>query len=98
MAEIILKNNIRWDWGLLKQVWQYKRDGTVPRLANRNFREIASAVHQTHQQIWQLKVQKPVIAMSKLDRLEVDLINMSEWAGSNNNRRYAVSIIDCFSK
>jgi len=24
-------------------------------------------VHQTHQQIWQLKVQKPVIALSKLD-------------------------------
>jgi len=24
-------------------------------------------VHQTHQRIWQLKVQKPVIAMSKLD-------------------------------
>jgi len=23
---------------------------------------------------------------------------MSEWAGSNNSRRYAVSIIDCFSK
>jgi len=24
-------------------------------------------VHQTHQRIWQLKVQKPVIALSKLD-------------------------------
>jgi len=23
---------------------------------------------------------------------------MSKWAGSNNSRRYAVSIIDCFSK
>jgi len=44
MAEIILKNNIRWDRELIKQVWQYKRDGTVPRLANRNFREIALAV------------------------------------------------------
>jgi len=43
-------------------------------------------------------VQKPVIALSKLDCLEVDLIDMSEWAGSNNSRRYAVSIIDCFSK
>jgi len=26
------------------------------------------------------------------------LINMSEWAWSNNSRRYAVSIIDFFSK
>jgi len=55
-------------------------------------------VHQTHQRIWRLKVQKPVIALSKLDRLEVDLIDMSEWASSNNSRRYVVSIIDCFSK
>jgi len=55
-------------------------------------------VHQTHQYILWLKVQKPVIALSKLDQLEVDLINMSKWAGSNNSRRYAVSIIDCFSK
>jgi len=55
-------------------------------------------VHQTHQHIWRLKVQKPVIALSKLDRLEVDLIDMSNWAGSNNSRRYVVSIIDCFSK
>jgi len=55
-------------------------------------------VHQTHQQIQRLKVQKPVIALSKLDQLEVDLIDMSPWARSNNSRRYAVSIIDCFSK
>jgi len=55
-------------------------------------------VHQTHQRIQRLKVQKPVIALSKLDRLEVDLIDMSKWAGSNNSRRYLVSIIDCFSK
>jgi len=55
-------------------------------------------VHQTHQQIQRLKVQKPVIALSKLDQLEVDLIDMSPWAGSNNSRRYVVSIIDCFSK
>jgi len=55
-------------------------------------------VHQTHQRIRRLKVQKPVIAMSKLDQLEVDLIDMTTWASSNNSRRYAVSIIDCFSK
>jgi len=55
-------------------------------------------VHQTHQWIWQLKVQKPQIALSKLDQLEVDLIDMSKWARSNNSRRYMVSIIDCFSK
>jgi len=55
-------------------------------------------VHQTHQLIWQLKVQKPVIALSKLDQLEVNLIDKSEWMGSNNSRRYAVSIIGCFSK
>jgi len=28
----------------LKQVQHYKQDGTVPRLADRNFREIALAV------------------------------------------------------
>jgi len=139
MSEIILWNNIRWDRALLKQVRQYKRDRTIPKLADRNFREIASAisletsgkitftnkgvtyemipyeeiggrldsimadlvlavhgqdrlykqiqalnllgiswpsvmeylnkdmVHQTHQCIRLLKVQKPVIAMSKLD-------------------------------
>jgi len=50
-------------------------------------------VHQTHQRIWWLKVQKPVIALSKLDQLEVDLINMSKWAGSNNHRRYSISIL-----
>jgi len=55
-------------------------------------------VHQTHQRIRQLKVQQPVIALSKLDQLEVNLIDMSKWAGSNNHRNYAVSIIDCFSK
>jgi len=170
MSQIILRNNIRWDRALIKQVQRYKRDGAVPRLADRNFREIALAisletsgkitftnksviyeivpyedigerldsimadpalavrgrdclykriqalnllgiswtsvmeylnkdmVHQTHQRIRRLKVQKPVIALSKLDRLEVDLIDMTTWAGSNNSRRYAVSIIDCFSK
>jgi len=55
-------------------------------------------VHQTHQCIWPLKVQKPVIALSKMDQLEVDLSDMSKWEGSNNCRRYVVSIIDCFSK
>jgi len=55
-------------------------------------------VHQTHQSIWLLKVQKPMIALSKLDQLEVNLIDMSEWAKSNNRRKYVVSIIDCFSK
>jgi len=44
MSEIILLNNIQWDQALIKQVQHYKQDGTVPRLANRNFREIASAV------------------------------------------------------
>jgi len=41
-------------------------------------------VHQTYQHIQQLKVQKPMI----------DLIDMGEWVGSNNIRRYTVSIID----
>jgi len=44
MSEIILWNNIQWDQALIKQVRQYKRDGTVPKLADRNFREIALAV------------------------------------------------------
>jgi len=169
MADLILQNNIRWDWALLKQIQLYKRDGTVSKLADKNFTEIASTVtlepgkitftnkdkiyeivpyedileqldsimadpalavqgqyclykriqalnlrgiswpsameylnkdmvHQTHQCIQQLKVQKPVIALSKLDQLEVDLIDMSKWGRSNNSRRYAVSITDCFSK
>jgi len=159
MAQVILKNNIRWDRALLKQVQRYQRDGIVPRLADKNFSAIALAVtldpsgkvtftnkgvtyeivpyeeigeqldsimadlalairgqdhlykriqalnllgisrpsvmeylnkdmvHQTHQRIRRLKVQKPVIALSKLDRLEVDLIDMTTWAGSNNSRR-----------
>jgi len=170
MSQIILRNNIRWDRALIKQVQHYQQDGTVPKLADRNFKEIALAVsletsgkitfsnkgiiykivpyedigerldsimadpalavpgrdrlykliqalnllgisrtsvmeylnkdmvHQTHQRIWRLKVQKPVIALSKLDSLEVDLIDMTTWAGSNNSRRYGVSIIDCFFK
>jgi len=44
MPEIILRNNIRWDRALIKQVRQYKRDGTVPKLADRNFREITLAI------------------------------------------------------
>jgi len=139
MAQVILKNNIRWDRALLKQVQHYQRDGIVPRLADKNFSAIALAVtldptgkimfankgviyeiipyedigerldsimadpalavrgldqlykciqalnllgisrpsvmeylnkdmvHQTHQCIRRLKVQKPVIALSKLD-------------------------------
>jgi len=35
-------------------------------------------VHQTHQHIQRLKVQNPVIALSKLDQLEVDLIDLSK--------------------
>jgi len=102
MAELIIGNNICWDQALLKQVWRYKQDGTVPQLLDKNFSAIASAVSLKAGKItWciqLLKVQKPVIAMSKLDWLEVDLIDMSKWAGSNNSRRYTVSIIDCFSK
>jgi hypothetical protein len=47
MAQVILRNNIHWDWALLKQVQHYQQDGTVPRpegTANKNFREIALAV------------------------------------------------------
>jgi len=44
MSEIILRNNIRWDRALIKQVRQYKRDGTIPKLADRNFKEIALAI------------------------------------------------------
>jgi len=138
MADLILHNNIHWDQAVLKQIQHYKQDGTVPRLADKNFSAIASAisleagkitfsnkgityeiipyeeigerldsimadpalavrgqdclykriqalnllgiswpsvmeylnkdmVHQTHQCIRRLKVQKPVIALSKLD-------------------------------
>jgi len=44
MAELILKNNIRWDQEFLKQIQCYKQDGTVPQLADKNFKEIASAM------------------------------------------------------
>jgi len=43
--------------------------------------------HQTYQCIRWLNT-RPVIALSKLDQLEVNLIDMSKWAGSNNHRRY----------
>jgi len=44
MAQVILKNNIRWDRVLLKQVQRYQRDGIVPWLADKNFSAIALAV------------------------------------------------------
>jgi len=44
MSQIILRNNIRWDRALIKQVQRYKRDGTFPRLADRNFKDIALAI------------------------------------------------------
>jgi len=44
MAQVILKNNIRWDQALLKQVQRYKWDGIVPQLVDKNFSAIASAV------------------------------------------------------
>jgi len=44
MADLILKNNIRWDRALLKQAQRYKQNGTVPWLADKNFSAIASAV------------------------------------------------------
>jgi len=149
MAQVILRNNICWDQELLKQAQRNQQDGTVPRLADMNFGEIASAmaldhgkanfihhgttyeiipyenigewldsimadpllsvcgqdhlykhiqalnllgisypsvmdylnkdmIHQTHQRTWWLKVQKPMVALSKLDQLEVDLVDMSE--------------------
>jgi len=37
MADLILWNNIRWDQVLLKQIQCYKWDGTVPKLADKNF-------------------------------------------------------------
>jgi len=51
-------------------------------------------VHQTHQHIQWLKAQKPMIALPKLDQIEVDLIDMSKWSGSKNGRKYSMSIID----
>jgi len=44
MADLILHNNIRWDRALLKQIQCYQQDGTVPWLADRNFKDIALAV------------------------------------------------------
>jgi len=44
MAQVILKNNIRWDQALLKQVQHYQRDGIVPQLADKIFSAIASAM------------------------------------------------------
>jgi len=44
MADLILKNNIRWDRALLKQVQRYKQNGTVPWLTDKNFSVIALAV------------------------------------------------------
>jgi len=44
MAELILKNNICWDWALINQVKKYKQDKTVPQLADKNFTAVAEAV------------------------------------------------------
>jgi len=44
MAQVILKNNIRWDRALLKQVQCYQQDGIVPWLADKNFSAIALAM------------------------------------------------------
>jgi len=44
MAQVIIRNNIRWDQALLKQVQCYQQDGTVPRFADKNFTAIASAM------------------------------------------------------
>jgi len=44
MADLILRNNIRWDRALLKQIQHYKQDGTVPWLADKNFSAIALAI------------------------------------------------------
>jgi len=47
MAQVIIMNNIHWDQVLLKQVQHYQQDGTIPcprGTADKNFREIASAV------------------------------------------------------
>jgi len=44
MAQVILRNNIHWDQGLLKQVQRYQQDGIVPWLADKNFTVIASAM------------------------------------------------------
>jgi len=44
MAELILMNNIHWDWALIHQVQHYEQDGTIPRLGDMNFTAIASAI------------------------------------------------------
>jgi hypothetical protein len=44
MADLILWNNIHWDQALIKQIQDYKQDGTVPWLVDKNFSAIASAI------------------------------------------------------
>jgi len=53
---------------------------------------------QLHQPLRHPKVHKPIITNHVLDCMQVDLIEMGEWAGHNHRHTYALTIIDCFSK
>jgi len=55
-------------------------------------------VHQTHQRIKHQHVHKPIITTNVLDRMQIDLIELQEYAGSNNRHNYVLTCIDCFSK
>jgi len=50
-------------------------------------------VHQTHQHIWQLKVKKPMIALSKMDQLEVGFIDKAaEKSHPNLSLYYSITM------
>jgi transposase InsO family protein len=55
-------------------------------------------VYQTHSRINRVKVNKPIISTRPLERVQIDLIDMSDLAGFNDRRAYALTMVDHFSK
>jgi len=57
-----------------------------------------SATNQLHMVPPKEKVHQPILSHYPLDRLEIDLIDLNDIKGFNNQNRYVLTIIDHFSK
>ena len=54
--------------------------------------------YQLNRRIVRAKVVKPVITTRPNQRIQVDLIFMEEFTGHNSDKRFLLTVIDCFSK
>lgn len=54
--------------------------------------------HQIHTPLKPMKVRAPILTQRPLERFQADIIEFSDIYGANNRRRYALTVIDCFSK